>query len=175
MDPSTAIQHPNTNDVFRWSTSIAIDRKTHIPALDVNNSTQEHHTQRASQSSTSPNCTTAIPNPSTGRHYTELVSNKSIEYGRSVPELRLAKRYAGLDGKNRPRHRLKSTHGRIKDQEEQLDLLLMESKGTIKDELVTAETGSIVIDWKEDDEESERPCYWTLLEKLNRELRRCEV
>ncbi|ROV87402.1 hypothetical protein VSDG_09695 [Cytospora chrysosperma] len=89
------------------------------------------------------------------------------QLGRSAPELRLVMKRAGLDRQPRPRHRRGGRSGKDNGQNQEktpapLPLEVEEDDG--------AKKGLLEVDWKEDDKESERPCYWSLLEKLNQEL-----
>lgn len=132
-----------------------------LGASFTRNSTGRHRRDyRASQRSQ--DFTRTTPNTPTGPLYHDI-----DQLGKTVSEPRLTMQRAGLDGQPRPCHRRGGRRSRdhSQDQEEALRRRLWMSKRAMGREF-----GLLEVDWKEYDEESERPCYLTLLEKLNREL-----
>lgn len=90
------------------------------------------------------------------------------QLGKAVPEFRLAMKWAGIDGRPHSRQRRGSRSGSDRGQGREET----PSSWNIEDsETADGGVGLLERDWEEDDEESERPCYWSLLEELNRELR----
>ena len=82
-----------------------------------------------------------------------------------VSELRRITKHTSLDGKNRPHHQHRSVNNLGRRQQEPLAASPTGAEKAVKDKL-----GFLEMDWKEQDEKHERPCYWSLLQKLNREL-----
>lgn len=88
------------------------------------------------------------------------------QLGKTVSEYRLVQRWAGLNGQRRHRHRRASEA--IRDQ---LEDDILASRNTGNEARFDGDVGLLERDWRAEDEEDTRPCYWRLLKKLNRELR----
>lgn len=92
------------------------------------------------------------------------------QLGKAIPELRLVIKHAGIDAKSHPRHRFQSESEINRGQQVLPAPSSTEDKGTTTCESTSGNGRYLEVDWKESGEEHERPCYWSLLEKLNWEL-----
>ncbi|KUI72300.1 hypothetical protein VM1G_07548 [Cytospora mali] len=175
MAPSTNTQRDPTASNSQQSTPWLNHRERRIRAYNIRKRLDPQLATRATRTSKKgrqrakawrasqqhPNSittTTDTPN--------ESICHDSDHLGKTVPELRLTMKHAGLDSQPRSRHRNQTGSDEGQYQEEAFASSFMEV-----DETAEEVTGWLKRDWKKDDEESERPCYWSLLEKLNWELR----
>ncbi|ROV90798.1 hypothetical protein VPNG_09836 [Cytospora leucostoma] len=102
----------------------------------------------------------------TSRTSAKYSLHESNQLGRTVPELRQTMKRAGLNGKSHPRYRRRGRRSRHDYHVRSPQLSCVEVE-----EAVETRSSMMKMDWKEEEEESVRPCYWSLVEKLNRELR----
>ncbi|ROV94806.1 hypothetical protein VMCG_08900 [Cytospora schulzeri] len=175
MTQSEALQQGPTTYASHWLASEVKCGQIHVRAFGSDQvsssgsamppregSTTNKRVQRHSTvSQRSRGFTKTIPNTPTDSLY-----HGTENLGKTIPEFRLTMKRMGLGGRHRPRHRRGSGRDCGQDRDQIPTSSPMEVEEDAEDN-----NGLLRRDWTEDNEESEWPCYWSLLNKLNRELR----